>query len=806
MNRTVQTAATERIEITVNGKRHRFTVEPRTTLLEVLRDELKFTTTKEGCGVGECTSCAVIVDEKPVNSCLFLAIDADGCNVVTLEGMASAQGQQPMQEGFIDHGALQARADGVQPAERRQVLTFCHICAGHCAVKVTVAGNVIVDMEPDTESGLPNEQCVVRKGRMSIPEIHSHRDRLLYPMKRTGARGEGKWQRISWDEALDTIAAKLADVRDRFGPEYFVMGLGEPKGMEFAFGERFASSFGTPNVVTPGWMCGVPFAVAQNFTFGTGAIPDEEHAPALIVCWGINPNHTSGSLRRETFSKAMKAGAKLVTIDPRKTDVASLADLWIKPRPGSDGALALGILKVVVERKLYHKEFVENWTSGFEELKAHLRSFTLEEVERVTWVPKEQIRKFAALLGQLRPGCIQWGNALDQGGNSFQLHRAISILVAITGNLGVPGGLVFVDSRENYVRPAKFYIPSRERRNSNKAIGASEYPLAIRAAVIPTRLFIKAMLEGKPYRPKAAMFVLTNPLISYPNSQETYKALMKLEFIAVSELFMTPTASIADIVLPASTGMEHAEVGYWPGWYGEVRAHPKVVEPPGECRSDTHILNELAKRLGMHGDFWEDDEQALDDWLAPSRMSFEKLKTRRTLMPRIKSGWTGFPTPSGKVEILCERLKELGLSVLPLWPEVSAMRELPEEFPLIMTNAKEEIFMNTGYKMLTALRAMKPEPIVQMNPQTAAKAGLQDGDEVLIQTKQGTIRQRLALEPSLDPRVVNASFGWWFPEDLSGDYGRERSNINMLTYDEGPHDPAAGCMQIRGVPCRVSKA
>ena len=797
---------TESIEITINGRRQRFSVAPNTTLLEVLRDRLKYTTTKEGCGVGECTSCAVMLDGEPVNSCITLALDAHGHTVVTLEGMGTAQGPQPMQESFIDHGAIQARVDGVQQAERREVLTFCHICAGHCAVKVSVAGNVIVDMAPDLESGLSNEQCVVRKGRMSIPEIHTHRDRLLHPLKRVGARGEGRWQPISWDEALDTIAGKFGEVRERFGPEYVVMGLGEPKGMEFAFGERFASAFGTPNVVTPGWMCGVPFALAQAYTFGRGAIPDEEYRPSLVVCWGINPNHTSGSLRRETFSKAMNAGAKLITIDPRKTDMAALADLWIKPRPGSDGALAMGVLKLVVEQKLYDREFVERWTTGFDALEAELKTFSLADVERVTWVPRAQIRKFARMVAELKPGCIQWGNALDQGGNAFQLHRAISILVAITGNLGLPGGLIFVDSRDNYVRPAKFYIPSKPRRNAERAIGASEYPLAIRSAVIPTRLFTKAMIEGVPYRPKAAMFVLTNPLVSYPNSQETYAALSKLEFIAISELFMTPTTAIADIVLPASAGMEHAEVGYWPGWYGEVRAHPKVVDAPGECRSDTWMLNELAKRLGLATDFWEDDEEAFDDWLAPSKVSFEELKTRRTLLPRVESGWKDLPTPSGKVEILCERLSEVNISPLPLWREVSAMRELSPEFPLLMTNGKEEIFMNTGYKQIVALRAMKPEPIVQMNPETARAAGLADGDEVFIETCQGKIRQRLALEPTLDPRVVNASFGWWFPEDPSGDYGRTRSNINMLTYDAGPHDPAAGCMQIRGVPCRVYKA
>lgn len=798
--------AKERVQLTVNGKRRAFSVEPRTTLIELLREKLKFTTTKEGCGVGECGSCAVIVDGKMVNSCLMLAVDARGSNIVTLEGMTTDKGPQPMQEAFIDHAAIQAREGDIQPAERREVLTFCHICAGHCAVKVTAAGNVIVDMAPDMESGLPNEQCVVRKGRMSIPEIHSHRDRLLYPLKRAGARGEGKWQRISWDEALDTVAGKLKEIKERYGPEYLVMGLGEPKGMEFAFGERFASAFGTPNVVTPAWICGISFGLAQNFTFGKGAIPDEEHNPALIVAWGINPNHTSGSLRRETFSRDMRAGAKLITIDPKKTDLAGLSDLWIKARPGCDGALALGVLKVVVEEKLYDREFVAKWTVGFEALEEHLKTFTLDDVERVTWVPKAQVRKFARMMGEHRPACVQWGNALDQGVNGFQLHRAISILVAITGNLNVPGGLVFVDSRANYVRPGKFYIPSKTGRNADRAIGRSEYPLAIKSAVLPARLFVKAMLEEKPYMPKAGLFVLTNPVISYPSTKDTYEALQKLELIVVSELFMTPTTAIADIVLPAATGMEHDEIGYWPGWYGEVRAHPKVVDPPGECWADTKILNELAKRLGLGDLFWKDDDDALDAWLEPSGLSFEQLKQKRTLLPKVRYGWSDFATESGKVEIYAKRLEELNLSALPLWQEVSAAPEVPDEFPLVLTNGKEEVYMNTGFKNIGTLRAMKPEPIVQMNADTARKAGLQDGDEVYIETKKGRIKQRLALDASLDPRVVIPSFGWWFPEDAASNYGWDRANLNMVTYDEGPYDPAAGSMVLKGVPCRVYKA
>jgi anaerobic selenocysteine-containing dehydrogenase len=316
---------------------------------------------------------------------------------------------------------------------------------------------------------------------------------------------------------------------------------------------------------------------------------------------------------------------------------------------------------------------------------------------------------------------------------------------------------------------------------------------------------VKAILEEKPYLPRAMFSMLTNPMTSFINSKETREALMKIEFSVVLDIFMTPTAALADIVLPVAFGMEHDEVGYWPGWYNEVRAHPKVVDPPGECWPDTKVINELAKRLGLE-DFWEDDHEALDAWLAPSGLSFEDLKHHRTLLPKKAYSNANLRTPSGKVEIVAQSLADIGLSVLPTWRELSAIPEIPDEYPLLFTNSKSEIFVGTSYKSVPALRAMRPEPMVQMNPATARDLGLIDGDEVYIETKIGRAKQRLVFDPDIDPRVVFVDFGWWFPEDPSGALGWDTANINMLTTDTEPIDPAVGVMVLRGVPCRVYRA
>jgi anaerobic selenocysteine-containing dehydrogenase len=794
------------IQLTVNGEHRQIVVEPWQTLLDVLRDEFKVTRTKEGCGVGECGACAVSMDKKIVPSCLILAVDADGKKIVTLEGLTDERRFVPVMEAFIhaDQGAMQTSLASPGTKTSLEVFTFCHLCAGHCSVKAIVEDGKVVDMEPDMESGFTSEQCPLKKGRHTIPEVMAHRDRLTYPQKRVGARGEGRWQRISWNEALDTIAGKFKEMKEKYGPTAVAFGLGEPKGMEFAFAQRFATAFGTPNVVTPGWSCGIPTGQGTVFTCGSNCVPDDENKPRLIVLWGCNLVHTTGGLRRETLSVALENGSKLVVIDPQRIDMARIADLWIRVRPGSDGALAMGALKVIIEEKLYDQEIVSNWTIGFEKLEEEVKTFSLEDVEKVTWVSRQQIQEFARLYAGIKPAVIQWGNALDQLANSFQTGRALAIMRGITGNLNVPGGDVFLTPAP-FTRPGRFFLLSKYPRKPERILG-NKFKMAQRSAFIPPHTMIKTILEEKPYPIKAAMFILSNPLVSYPNSRETYQALMKLDFVVVSELFMTPTAALADIVLPAAWGMEHDEVGYWPGWYEEMRAHPKIVEPPGECWPDTKIINELAKRLGMKEDFWEDDHEALDVMLKPSGMTYKEFKEKRALFPKRDYRRHDYRTPSGKIEIYSEQLEKMGYSPLPLWKEMTNIPDTTNDYPLLLTNAKEEAYMLTAFKSVASIRMMRPDPVVEMNPETAQRLGLKEGAWIIIETKEGRIRQKLCLNREIDSRVVMAAFGWWFPEEPSTGFGWSKANINVLTPSGPDYDPTTGGIALRGIPCRVYQA
>ena len=795
-----------KISFTLNGKQSDLEVEPWDTLIEVLRRDFKFRGTKEGCSVGKCGTCAVIMDRKTVNACLVLAMDADGANIITTEGLAGEAEFHPFHEAFVTQGVMRASdsAPGMKP--KQEYFTFCHLCCGHCSIKATVEDGKVVDIAPDMESGFANELCPVKKSRLSIPEVLTHPDRLKYPLKRVGEKGEGKWKEISWDEALETIAKRLGELKEKHGPESLAMCLGEPKGMEYGFGQRFASAFGTPNVVTPGWSCGIPGLHAFRYTLGQSVVVDEENVPSLIVIWGLNVNHMSWGVRREMLQRCLDAGTKMVVVDPREIDLAALADMWIKIRPGGDGALAMAMLKVIIEEKLYDQDVVSNWVIGFEKLQEEIKSFSLDDAERTTWVPKQQIVDFARLYAKTKPAAIQDGNALQQNPNCFQCNRAIAILRAITGNVNIPGGDVFLTFAP-FMRPGQFYLLRKLRTKEvvDKALG-SEFKVAITTAFIPAISMVKSILEEKPYPIKAAWVILSDPIMSYPNATATYEAFKKLEFLVVDEIFMTPTAALADIVLPASWGMEHSELGYWPDWQQQIRAHLKLVDPPGEAWSDTKIVNEVAKRLGLKEYFWDDDEEALDEMLKPSGFTFDEFKVqKRQLLPTREYKKHDYRTPSSKIEIYSQRLADMNFLPMPTWQSVADLPEMTDRFPLMLTNYKEDLYVLTGYKMIPALRTIRPQPTVEVHPDTAKKFGIKEGEWVYIETKTGKIKQQLCFDPKLDPNVVMASFGWWFPEDgAETQYGWDRANLNVLTESENL-GPECGSPYLRGIPCRVYK-
>jgi len=681
---------------------------------------------------------------------------------------------------------------------------------GGCGLLLHVEKGKIVRIEGDPDSPL-NRGAICAKGVAQIERLN-HPDRLRHPLKRAGARGEGKWQRISWEEALATIIQKIKEKLDRGEERNIAFAQGTPKGLELYLMIRLANALKVPNVVTPGSVCHMPRETGAIITCGFFPVPDYDHPPALVLVWGSNLFQTNEEgIIGAQLRRALDRGARLIAIDPRKTLLAAKAHLWLKPKPGTDLALALGMLKVILDEELYDREFVEKWTVGFNELRDHVKQYPLPEVSEITWIPEEQIKKAARLYAQTKPACIQWGNALEHNTNSVQCARALMILKAITGNLDAPGGNVNRNS-PLVMRPGELVLSRSFREKGERLLGA-EYRLAAQMGFTPSQLIVKAILSGKPHPIQVLYIQGGNPILSFANAGETYQALKRLDFLAVAEIFLTPTAQLADIVLPAAANFEFDDLGHYGLPHGFILARPKVVDPPEECWPDSLILNELGKKLGMEKLFWSDLCACLDDILKPAGMSFEDCKKVGIL----KGEWAyksyeqkGFNTPSGKMEIYSSRFKEWGYDPLPSYGErhesPESDPEVNQKYPLILTSAKDPHYFHSAYRNIPSLRRLSPDPVVLLHPQTAATLNILEGDWVFIETRLGKIRQKVAFDVDLNMKVVVAAYGWWFPErndlELSG---WKEANINILTDNNPPYDPAIGSTNLRGFPCRVYK-
>jgi anaerobic selenocysteine-containing dehydrogenase len=691
------------------------------------------------------------------------------------------------------------------------VKSTCNFCEFGCGVLVHMREGKINSIVGNPDAPL-NKGLLCPKGMASLEHLY-HPDRLNYPLKRTGERGRGDWQQISWDEALSTIADEMTRAQDKYGPESMAFLRGGAKGMQDGLMTRLAHVFGTPNVASAGFVCFHPMLNASRITFGSLLAADYDYPPACIVLWGINPPETF-LYRNLAINEALERGSKLIVIDPRKTEFAAKADYWVRIRPGSDLALALGLLNVVVNEGLYDKAFVDNWTVGFDELKNLVLDYPPQKVEQITWVPAETIKEIARFYATNRPATIETGNALEQNINSFQTNRSIFILEAITGNIGRPGGVIqWATAPVTGKGSAEFDM--RDKITDEmlaKRLGA-EFKIAPIARWALPQSMVQGLITGKPYPLHVVYVQGGNFLLSWANAQDTYQALNKLDFLAVADYFMTPTAALADIVLPVGNYLEYDSVRLIPFPPMPPQITQKVVQI-GERWSDNKIYLELAKKLGLREYFWNDEEELNNAILKPSGVTFEEFRQIGIITGakqyRIHEK-EGFKTPSSKIEIYSERLKKWGFDPLPVYQEMPETPlsdpDLAKEYPMIFTSYKPRPWSHSQGRQIDSLRSLHPEPILSIHPETAIQLGINENDMVYIETKRGRIKQKAVLTDWLDPRVVIVDDAWWFPEKGPAElYGWAESNNNILTNNQPPYGREMGSPNLRGILCRVYKA
>ncbi|KNF10081.1 acetylene hydratase [Gottschalkia purinilytica] len=697
--------------------------------------------------------------------------------------------------------------------------TICGVCPGGCAVEVNVEDGELLGIRPAKDSPF-SALCV--RGSAAKEVVYSP-DRLKKPLIRSGKKGDGEFREASWDEALDFISDKMKYLKDKYGAQCMVTHYGrggfEQSVMEFnngnnAVSAQFLWEFGSPNNASVGSVCYTAFGLfAPITTYGIpfkNFVPDIDNSN-LIVVWGANPATDSPPFAFHKIVEAKKQGKKIIAIDHMKSDIANRADEWIAVRSGTDGALALGLINVIIQEELYDKEFVENWTVGFEELKEYVKQFTPEKVEEISWVPREKVIWLAREIASANNATLRTYTGLEYTNSGVQNIRAVFILWAITGNIDVPGGL-YIQSSDKEDDDALL-----KKLEGIETIGAKKYPIFNELTKSAQFMeFPKAVLEADPYPVKGLIIDGSSTLTSYPQPEIFEKAYKELELMVVIDRFMTKDALYADVVLPATTYFEIDSYQYYPGY---VRLRKKVIEPIGEAKNDVLIFGELAKRLGFGDSYPQTEDEIIKRAFAKEKELLNKLENsddgvKLDQVPRTYKKYEkgllrhdakpGFPTPSGKLEIKSSLLEKYGYEPLPKYidPMEGPMKDPKTygNYPLILnTGARIQSTFRSQHLNIPKLLKIQEKPLVLINPKDAEARNIKDGDKVIVKTKRGEVVYYADVSDKVLPGAVEVNQGGGTPVQAKE---WSEANVNILT-DFYNRDYISGFPVFKALLCEV---
>ena len=795
------------------------------------------------------------------------------------------------------------------------VRTSCETfgCWNECGVLVHVREGKVTEIEGDPNH--PYSRGFICPKSKNFAEVLYHPDRVKYPLKRVGERGKGNWKRISWDEALQITADRLWEIRDKYGAQSISGIFQYIPGISYVPMVLFLRSLGSPNQSCCLDKCDAAANVADYLLTGDLLIYSQQidyEKSKCIVIWGCNPPDSFPNYWRHIREAKDKNGARLIVVDPRRTRAAEKADVWLQIKPGTDGALALSMLNVIISEELYDKQFVEKWTNApllvridsmkllrendvnhsgdtenfvvwdteSEQVKIYrvprpkdfvggrvfpypfpgsvewpcskpaikgsykvkltdgtevecktiwqllvdrVNEYSPEVAEQRTWIPAEKIREAARLFATSKPACLHGVRVgIYHKTNCTETSLAHVILVAITGNIDVPGGNIFFKTLKGF-RYVFDFTDSEEYRLPSEVEGegwgTKEFPLVTKYChgAVNNCYLQKSMLNGGT---KALLLWGANPIVTNPNSREHLEGLKKLDFILYCDYFMSPNAEYADIVLPPATWVERN------GIKGEVTCRcisvqQKAIEPIGECWDDKKIAFQLARKMEeLHREYvpepfmkWRTAEEWLEHRMKDTGYTFADLKSKGFItFPAEYREYEarGFRTPSGKVELYSAILEKYGYEPLPNYTEpqyiLGSNTELDEEYPLILiTGSRHLIYYQSSGRYLTWTRKIIPYPTVEIHTQTANSLGIANGEWVWIETPWGRSRLVAEITDKIDSRVVHARHGWYLPEKPAPDHGCLESNINVVTSSDPPYDPVCGSPTFKGLPCRISK-
>jgi len=682
--------------------------------------------------------------------------------------------------------------------------TICHLCSACCPVVIYLKDNKIIRVERKSRNRIMEDYfCPKIK---AIPQIIYSPDRLKNPMIKKKKDGQFFWQEVSWETALNKITKKLNLLKKKDGPESvcWLRGQASDWGAVWHYTNRLMNVFGSPNIIGNGSVCHAARNANHTFTYGAMTNPDYINSNCIII-WGRNDRDSKPSLYEEIVY-AKEKGTKIIVIDPIKTKLALMADIWLQIKPGYDGMLAMSMIHVIISENLHDHDFIKDWTIGFDKLKDIASDYIPEKIASTMWLNPEEIRKSASLYAQTKPACIGEGNGIDMHLNVSQTSRAISILRALTGNIDKKGG-------DLIPQPIPFKdIQLKERSLKNIKPITSEYSLFDQfdknLGIHTMGVITDTILNEKPYPLKGLIIQGANPAVTMANSTRFVKALSKLELIVVIDLFMTQTAKLADIVLPTTTSFEQTRLNLGSMYGNKVDLQDKTIKWLNNCWPDWKIIFELAKKLGYEKEFpWNSVEEAIDEQLSPAAITTEMLRQSPDGILFQKTRYEkyikqGFNTPTGKVELYSAKLKKYGYSPLPdfqeAWKNQPSFYQEKIHFPLIgISGKRSNNYVHSQFRNIPFLLKREPEPFVDIHPKDAKKRNISDGDKVKIESPNGKIIMKARISNIIHSGSVRIAWGWG---EFNLDY-----NLNKLTDDE-QKDSITSTTSNRTFMCNVVKA
>ena len=707
-------------------------------------------------------------------------------------------------------------------------------CHGGCGVFLSARGGRLIKVEGDAENRYSRGWTCVRCS--SVIEAMYHPQRLTHPLLRDGERGQNRWKRIRFDEAIQLISEKLLRIKQARGPESVIFCKGTARDVG-GWLPRLCYAFGSPNYfgLGPGNgnACYRPRVAASTALLGGLPVPDlgqfdyssagisGHHPPQCLLIWGANPiNSNPDGLFGGWVRQLILDGIPAIVVDPQETWLATKAKHWLRVKPGTDGALALGMLNVLFAEDLTNRDFCAKWVLGAEEVRTAAMGFSPEKAAGITGVPPQDIRLAARLFAQRGPAAVIWGVGVDMNAGCLGTIQGLISLMALTGNIEIPGGMILQGD------------PFGVRRRGDdaadfpnvklKRIGADQYPLIeVGNPYAQPDALLDQMESGQPYPIKAAWLQGTSVIpSSFADPERVLRLFKQLDFTVVVDVFLNPAAvAFADVVLPAAMFPEKDSLYVHLAQLGAIN---KAVEPPGECHSDAEIILALGKRLAPDYFPWAHVKGWMNERLQPSGKSFDELRELGSLTPPVQygkhesgglraDGRKGFVTPSGKIELKSSVLDRSGLNPVPHYHDYLSQYQKeskPGDYPLILTTgARRPYYFCAEHRQIESLRKLQPQPLVAIHPEDAALQNIHDGDAVKIASPHGSCVMQALISRRFNPGIVHCDYGWWFPEEAGSEpslFGVRKSNVNALL-PSGLQGPGGFGYPFRSFICKLEK-